>query len=418
MEYKYKAFISYDHVNCAEADIVESMITSFKVPNEFSRGGNRFTNTKVFRDKSTLSDPDLNQGIIEGLKDSEYLIVICTPDVLAKSSYNWVAKEIRLFMLYHAGIKGYNSQDNLDLLKDSDSPSFADLINKQSLALKRIIPIMSRGTSGLKKVSPFDCFLPELMKKVIGFELKGLPLEDEFNGERTKGHLLQTKCLLLSQLFDIQDPDYLKSIFTRNRKRTYFTIIAAIVLIALCAILVPQLTSKDEESSDVYINEMDFPESPQVVLSHTEESPEEKNVEKQTVEKQTALDIPLEEESIEVKSSPEWVSLERDTDGNRIFKGFDASGNRDAAINEAKNQIRQDFDLLVEDVVKELSASFDQSIVENFRNIAEESLESRIENSALQAEWTDENGAIWVYYSIQASDIQNILEEALQSAFN
>lgn len=102
-QYKYDAFISYRHTDLDKfvAEKVHKYLESFKLPKSV-KGKKELEKTKierVFRDKEELTiTNNLEDPIIQALKDSEYLIVICSPRT--KESV-WCSKEIEKFIEFH-----------------------------------------------------------------------------------------------------------------------------------------------------------------------------------------------------------------------------------------------------------------------------------------------------------------------------
>lgn len=101
MEYKYKAFISYNHNDrdSRVARLLHNRIETYTVPRKLRKNGKKKPG-KVFRDQEELSaSSDLNQHIRDALDESEFLIVICSPGAVASK---WVCKEIAYFLEHHA----------------------------------------------------------------------------------------------------------------------------------------------------------------------------------------------------------------------------------------------------------------------------------------------------------------------------
>jgi tetratricopeptide (TPR) repeat protein len=98
--YKYKAFISYSHGDEAWADWLHRALETYRVPRYLvgrkaaaGRVGARIA--PVFRDREELSTaPSLSENILEALRQSEALIVLCSP---ASAASRWVNQEIRSF---------------------------------------------------------------------------------------------------------------------------------------------------------------------------------------------------------------------------------------------------------------------------------------------------------------------------------
>ncbi len=98
---RYNAFISYKH---AELDMyvakkVHKGLETFKVPRAVAKKSGIKKIERVFRDQEELPiGSDLGDNIVGALRETEYLIVICSPRT--KESY-WVAKEIDTFIQMH-----------------------------------------------------------------------------------------------------------------------------------------------------------------------------------------------------------------------------------------------------------------------------------------------------------------------------
>jgi tetratricopeptide (TPR) repeat protein len=89
---RYKAFISYAHKDEAWAKRLLRKLENFRLPNQTDKS---WPLRPVFLDRSELaSSPDLSDSILNSLKDSSALIVICSP---AAAASKWVNAEILLF---------------------------------------------------------------------------------------------------------------------------------------------------------------------------------------------------------------------------------------------------------------------------------------------------------------------------------
>ena len=98
---RYDAFISYRH---AELDLyiakrLHKRLETFKVPRAVAKKTGKKSIQRVFRDQEELPiGSDLGDNIEEALKESEYLVVICSPRT--PESY-WVQNEISTFIQIH-----------------------------------------------------------------------------------------------------------------------------------------------------------------------------------------------------------------------------------------------------------------------------------------------------------------------------
>ena len=100
MERSYIAFISYRHLplEMATAKKLHKRIERFVIPRELRRDGEKKLGL-VFRDQDELPiSSNLGENITQALDNSQFLIVICTPET-AKSP--WVMREITYFLEHH-----------------------------------------------------------------------------------------------------------------------------------------------------------------------------------------------------------------------------------------------------------------------------------------------------------------------------
>lgn len=99
-EFKYRAFISYSHVDRRWARWLHRVVETYRVPRRLV--GTRSVAgliparlSPVFRDRDELaSSPDLSDRINEALENSQNLIVVCSPSA---ASSRWVNQEIETF---------------------------------------------------------------------------------------------------------------------------------------------------------------------------------------------------------------------------------------------------------------------------------------------------------------------------------
>lgn len=97
---RFKAFISYSHRDQAWARWLQRALERYRVPGRLVGTEGEFGSiprrlAPVFRDREDLSSAsDLGGKVKEALRNSETLIVICSPDSAASG---WVSEEIRYF---------------------------------------------------------------------------------------------------------------------------------------------------------------------------------------------------------------------------------------------------------------------------------------------------------------------------------
>ncbi|MGB0907082.1 MAG: TIR domain-containing protein [Maricaulaceae bacterium] len=97
--HNYVGFISYAHADNIIAKRLQNHLETFKLPKNLKTLATRQSLSPLFRDATELSaHHNLNEKIHEAIKNSQYLIVLCSP--AAKASF-WVNEEIRLFQKHH-----------------------------------------------------------------------------------------------------------------------------------------------------------------------------------------------------------------------------------------------------------------------------------------------------------------------------
>ena len=113
MEYKYKAFISYRHIepDMQAAERLQKILEAYKPPKSL---GKKKENWRIFRDVSELqSSSDLSEIIKNAIESSEYLIVICSPQY---TESKWCLQELARFRALH----GNKNTNIITLLVNGD----------------------------------------------------------------------------------------------------------------------------------------------------------------------------------------------------------------------------------------------------------------------------------------------------------
>ena len=118
--FRYYAFISYCHKDARFAQWLHRHLESFRLPANISNpfvGGNRFLRP-IFRDKDDLDAGVLNAALQEKLKESKFLIVICSRN---SAQSVWVNKEVQSFIDSgrYANIIPLMLEDGVDCLPQS-----------------------------------------------------------------------------------------------------------------------------------------------------------------------------------------------------------------------------------------------------------------------------------------------------------
>ena len=116
-EYKYKAFISYRHLepDMQAAEKLQKLLENYKPPKNMAGKGEKW---RIFRDVSELqSSSDLSEDIKNAVENSEFLIVICSPEY---NQSKWCLQEITRFRELHG-----NTNENIITLLVKGPPKEA-----------------------------------------------------------------------------------------------------------------------------------------------------------------------------------------------------------------------------------------------------------------------------------------------------
>lgn len=98
----YDAFISYRHVELDSfvAEKLHKMLERYHIPAKIRKQTGKERINRVFRDREELPlSADLGENINIALQNSDFLIVLCSPEALES---RWVQSEIELFLKYHS----------------------------------------------------------------------------------------------------------------------------------------------------------------------------------------------------------------------------------------------------------------------------------------------------------------------------
>jgi tetratricopeptide (TPR) repeat protein len=141
-EFRYKAFMSYSHMDEAIAEWLHRGLESYRVPRNLVgklKGDGEVPSRirPVFRDRDDLSSSsDLKDTVKQALSDSENLIVLCSPEAAAS---HWVNEEIRQFAalgradrIYCIIVGGVAKEDGL--LSALFPPALAEIGIREPLA--------------------------------------------------------------------------------------------------------------------------------------------------------------------------------------------------------------------------------------------------------------------------------------------
>ncbi len=127
-KFKYDFFISYKHGDRDSkiSGYLQKKLEGYKIPREIKKRCGKEKITRVFRDREELSvTVDLTQEIEEQLKNTEYLIVMCSPQ--SKQSV-WVNREVETFLKY----RGWEHVLPV-LIEGEPKDSFPEILNQREM---------------------------------------------------------------------------------------------------------------------------------------------------------------------------------------------------------------------------------------------------------------------------------------------
>ena len=172
MEFHYNAFISYRHaeVDSRIAEEVQTQLERYHLPAAVRKRTGIRRIDRIFRDKSELPlTSDLNDDILEALRDADFLILICSPRT--KESL-WVAKEVETFL----GMKGHEriltviaEGDPEDVVPQILKEKTVETVTEDGEKVRAVVPIEPLSTDyriGIRQARRIE--LPRLVAAIVG----------------------------------------------------------------------------------------------------------------------------------------------------------------------------------------------------------------------------------------------------------
>jgi tetratricopeptide (TPR) repeat protein len=198
---KFRAFISYSHTERDVSRRLHRHLERFRTPKELSgrmgrHGAVPEKLAPIFRDREELTtSPDLTGRIVEALKNSDHLIVLCSPASVAS---RWVNEEIKTFASFGRA--------------------------------ERIHPVIVDG-------EPPDCFPPSMRSSAKGTEGEtSEPLAADLRPQGDGWHdgvLKLTAGLLGINLGELRDREVVRARARARRNAIGATIFALLFVVAL-----------------------------------------------------------------------------------------------------------------------------------------------------------------------------------------
>ena len=97
----YDAFISYRHIepDASIAEKIHQKLERYHIPKKIRESSSKKKISRIFRDKEELPlSSNLTEDIYEALDNSEFLVLICSPESMASI---WVQRELEYFLEKH-----------------------------------------------------------------------------------------------------------------------------------------------------------------------------------------------------------------------------------------------------------------------------------------------------------------------------
>ncbi|MBO4537843.1 MAG: toll/interleukin-1 receptor domain-containing protein [Erysipelotrichaceae bacterium] len=181
-QYKYNAFISYRH---AEPDMrvakeIQQQLERFRIPTAIQQKSGMKKIERIFKDQEELElTDDLSRQLEENLRDSEYLIVVCSPSYLQSK---WCLLEVENYLKYH------DRDHVICVLADGEPPAiFPDILRRQT----REVSVNGRKKTLEEEVEPLAADyrqdfrdarrieLPRIAARIIGCSYDELVMRQE-----------------------------------------------------------------------------------------------------------------------------------------------------------------------------------------------------------------------------------------------
>ena len=203
---QYYAFISYNHDDKNEARELQHWLEYYKLPTNLRKENPDLPKyvRPLFRDETHLEIGDLTPQICEGLEQSQFLIVICSP---RSANSEWVNKEIEYFIE----------------------------IGKQD----KIIPYIIEGVPHSKDPDE-ECFPPALLSICQEKEILGANINESGR------HAASIR--VVAKMFNLR-PDILYQRYQKERRRKIFSI--SLLIIWIISLLGYLLWSKIQYNNEL-----------------------------------------------------------------------------------------------------------------------------------------------------------------------
>lgn len=143
-DFKFDVFISYRHAELdnAVAGYLQKALEHYRIPRDIQKRCGKKSIRRVFRDEEELgAASDLFGEIEQNLKQSEFLVVICSPRILESK---WCQREIETFIRYRGRenilpvlIEGDPDTAFPPILREDGEPLAADLRGKNKREVLR-----------------------------------------------------------------------------------------------------------------------------------------------------------------------------------------------------------------------------------------------------------------------------------------
>ena len=168
----FNAFISYKHApeDNKVAEAVQKGLEHFHIPGKLREKTGIKKINRIFRDKTELPiTNDLSDNISDALKNSDYLIVICSANTKESA---WVPREIEEFLKYHTKREIYTvlvngePRDVIPEILQYEERVTVDESGNEHIERVPIEPLSCDYRTSRKKAKKYE--LPRLVSGIIG----------------------------------------------------------------------------------------------------------------------------------------------------------------------------------------------------------------------------------------------------------
>lgn len=172
MGFHYNAFISYRHaeVDSRVAEEIQTRLERYRLPAAIRKRTGIKRIDRIFRDKTELPlTIDLNDDILDALRDADFLILICSPRT--KESL-WVRKEVETYLGMHGHERVLTviaEGDSGDVIPQILREKTVETVTEDGTKVRAVVPIEPLSADyriGFRRARRVE--LPRLVAAIVG----------------------------------------------------------------------------------------------------------------------------------------------------------------------------------------------------------------------------------------------------------